>query len=44
MNTSQIFVEIDNVQFGVIYAFYVQANCGSEGFGRLVGPLPIVPY
>jgi len=42
-DTSEQSVTIDGLISGEIYEFYVRGNCGSDGFGNLVGPLPIVP-
>lgn len=42
-NTSENGLAIDGLNSGVAYDFYVQANCGAEGFSDLVGPLILVP-
>lgn len=40
-NTSNNFVDIEDLQSGEVYEFYIQANCGSEGLSTVVGPLTI---
>jgi len=42
INTSSTSLQISGLQTGVEYEFYVQANCGSDGFSSFVGPLSIV--
>ena len=43
INTSENFIDVNALQSGQTYEFYVRTNCGSEGFSPFVGPLPLVP-
>tara|TARA_R100000935_G_scaffold27288_1_gene47358 strand:+ start:33229 stop:34128 length:900 start_codon:yes stop_codon:yes gene_type:complete len=41
LNTSNNSIEVTGLQSGEVYEFYVQANCGSDGFSEFTGPLTI---
>lgn len=43
INTSENFIDVNGLQSGQTYEFYVRTNCGSEGFSSFLGPLPLVP-
>ncbi len=42
VNTSQTFITITGLQTETVYEFYIQSNCGSNGLGEFLGPLPLV--
>ena len=43
INTSSTNINISNLQSEAAYEFYVQANCGSDGFSNFAGPLVLIP-
>lgn len=43
INTSENFIDVNGLQSGQTYEFYVRTNCGSQGFSSYLGPLPLVP-
>jgi len=41
VNTSDSSIEITGLQSGEVYDFYVQANCGADGFSSFIGPVTL---